>query len=35
MSERDVTRVFRTFNAASPAFAEESSRHGRGESEPA
>lgn len=28
MSERDVERVFRTFNAAAPAFAEESARHG-------
>ena len=27
MTERDVSRVFRTFNAASPAFAEESARH--------
>ncbi len=27
MTERDVHRVFRTFNAASPAFAEESARH--------
>ncbi len=27
MSEPDVHRVFRTFNAAAPAFAEESSRH--------
>jgi sulfhydrogenase subunit delta len=27
MSEREVTRVFRTFNAAAPAFADESSRH--------
>jgi coenzyme F420-reducing hydrogenase gamma subunit len=28
MPERDVHRVFRTFNAAAPAFAEESARHG-------
>jgi coenzyme F420-reducing hydrogenase gamma subunit len=27
MSERDVTRVLRTFNAAAPAFADESTRH--------
>ena len=27
MSERDVARVFRTFNAAAPAFADESARH--------
>ena len=27
MSEPDVGRVFRTFNAAAPAFAEESARH--------
>ena len=27
MTERDVHRVFRTFNAAAPAFADESSRH--------
>lgn len=27
MPERDLRRVFRTFNAAAPAFAEESSRH--------
>jgi coenzyme F420-reducing hydrogenase gamma subunit len=27
MPERDVSRVFRTFNAAAPAFAEESVRH--------
>ncbi len=27
MSERDVLRVFRTFNAAAPAFADESARH--------
>jgi coenzyme F420-reducing hydrogenase gamma subunit len=27
VAERDVRRVFRTFNAAAPAFAEESSRH--------
>lgn len=27
MTDRDVTRLFRTFNAASPAFAQESSRH--------
>ena len=33
MTERDVTRVFRTFNAASPAFAEESTRHDVGNSE--
>jgi coenzyme F420-reducing hydrogenase gamma subunit len=33
MSERDVTRVFRTFNAASPAFAEESARHDGSRSE--
>ncbi|HSE70208.1 MAG TPA: hypothetical protein VLA97_05560 [Nocardioidaceae bacterium] len=28
MPERDVHRVFRTFNAAAPAFAEENARHG-------
>jgi coenzyme F420-reducing hydrogenase gamma subunit len=27
MSERDVARVFATFNAAAPAFAEQSARH--------
>jgi coenzyme F420-reducing hydrogenase gamma subunit len=27
MSERDVARVFATFNAAAPAFAEQSTRH--------
>jgi sulfhydrogenase subunit delta len=29
MPERDVARVYRTFNAAAPAFAEESARHER------
>jgi hypothetical protein len=27
MPERDIHRVFRTFNAASPEFAAESARH--------
>jgi hypothetical protein len=27
MPERDIHRVYRTFNAASPEFAAESSRH--------
>jgi hypothetical protein len=27
MPERDLHRVFRTFNAAAPVFAEESARH--------
>ena len=34
MSERDVARVFRTFNAAAPAFAEESARHPQPTEEP-
>ena len=29
MSERDLGRVFATFNAAAPAFAEQSARHER------
>ncbi len=33
MTERDVSRVFRTFTAASPAFADESQRHDVGRSE--
>jgi hypothetical protein len=28
MTDRDVRRVFATFNTAAPAFAEESARHG-------
>jgi coenzyme F420-reducing hydrogenase gamma subunit len=34
MSERDVARVFRTFNAAAPAFADESARHQQPAEEP-
>jgi coenzyme F420-reducing hydrogenase gamma subunit len=34
MSERDVARVFRTFNAAAPAFAAESARHQQPQEEP-
>ena len=34
MGERDLRRVFRTFNAAAPAFAEESDRHPDAEASP-